>query len=205
MSAPEPAWRRLAPSFVAALIRGLGSTMRIETVNGEGIAERWRAGHANILAFWHGRQLMMARLPYGGRGVDILISRHRDGELISRAMRSFGFASVRGSTTRGGSAALKTLIRRAREGRDLVITPDGPKGPRQIAQPGVIYLAKATGLPIFPVTFGASKKKSWRRGTGSSFRTRLPAASFSGANRSGSRARPTPRSVRLGARLWSVL
>lgn len=204
MSAPEPAWRRLAPSFVAALIRGLASTMRIETVNGEGIAERWRAGHANILAFWHGRQLMMARLPYGGRGVDILISRHRDGELISRAMRSFGFSSVRGSTTRGGSVALKTLIRRARAGHDLVITPDGPKGPRQIAQPGVIHLAKATGLPIFPLTFGASKKKSSRRGTGFSFRTRSHAAFFSGANRSGSRARPTPRSVKRTAQLWSA-
>jgi lysophospholipid acyltransferase (LPLAT)-like uncharacterized protein len=194
----------VAPSLVAALIRGLERTMRIETVNGEGIAERWRAGHGNIIAFWHGRQLMMARVPYGGRGVDILISRHRDGELISRAMGSFGFSSVRGSTTRGGSVALKALIQRARAGHDLVITPDGPKGPRQIAQPGVIHLAKATGLPIFPMTFGASKKKSCRRGTASCFRTRSHAASFSGANRSGSRATPTPRSVRRAAPPWSA-
>jgi lysophospholipid acyltransferase (LPLAT)-like uncharacterized protein len=186
------------------LIRALARTMRIETVNGEAIAERWRAGHSAILAFWHGRQLMMARVPYGGRGVDILISRHRDGELISRAMRSFGFSSVRGSTTRGGAAALKALIQRARAGRDLVITPDGPKGPRQIAQPGVIHLARATGLPIFPVAFGASKKKSCRPGTAFSCRFRFRAASFSGVNRCRSRATRTTRSVRPAAPTWSA-
>lgn len=132
--------------------------MRIETVNREAIAKRWAAGEPNIIAFWHGRQLMLP-LAYGGCGLDILISRHRDGELISRAMRSFGFSAVRGSTTRGGAVALKRLIGRGRSGRDLAVTPDGPKGPRQVVQPGVIHLAKLTGLPIFPLTFSASKKK----------------------------------------------
>lgn len=158
MSAREPAWRRWAPPLAAAFIRGLGRTMRIETVNREAIAKRWAAGEPTIIAFWHGRQLMLP-LAYGGRGLDILISRHRDGELISRAMRSFGFSAVRGSTTRGGAVALKRLIGRGRGGRDLAVTPDGPKGPRQVVQPGVIHLAKLTGLPIFPLTFSASKKK----------------------------------------------
>jgi len=204
MSVREPFWRRLAPTLVAMLIRLLGKTMRMELVGGEAIAQRWREGRGSIVAFWHGRQLMMAQVPYGGRGVDILISRHRDGELISRAMRSFGYASVRGSTTRGGAVALKEMIQRARAGRDVVITPDGPKGPRHIAQPGVIQLAKATGLPIFPVTFGASKKKFCRRGTASSCRTRSRAAWCSGGNRFGFRGMPTTRSVRPAVWLWNA-
>ncbi|HET8761356.1 MAG TPA: DUF374 domain-containing protein, partial [Nitrospiria bacterium] len=154
MSAREPLWRRAAPPLVAALIRAIGRTMRIETINQAAIAERWREGQGNILAFWHGRQFLLP-LSYQGPGLDILISRHRDGELISRAMQSFGLSSVRGSTTRGGAVALRGLIRKGRAGRDLAVTPDGPKGPRGIAQPGVIALAKATGLPIFPLSFGA--------------------------------------------------
>ena len=81
----EAAWRRWAPSLVAALIRGVGKTLRIVTVNGEAVDARWRKGEAIIIAFWHGRQLMLP-LAYHGRGLSILISRHRDGELIARAM-----------------------------------------------------------------------------------------------------------------------
>ncbi len=203
MSLREAARRRLAPPLVASFIRALGRTMRIDAVHGEAVAARWREGRSSIIAFWHGRQLLLPLAPYGGRGLDILISRHRDGELISRAMRSFGFASVRGSTTRGGAAALKGLIERGRAGRDLAVTPDGPKGPRQVAQPGVILLAKTTGLPIVPVTFGASKKKFFRPGTASSSRRHSRAASSCSATRSGCRPRPTPRRARRIAPRWS--
>ncbi len=110
-----------------------------------------------ILAFWHGRQLMIP-LAYRGREIHILISRHRDGELISRIMSRFGYHSVRGSSTRGGTAALRQLIKLGRSGVDIAITPDGPKGPRYVAQPGVIQIAKVTGLPILPLTFSCSKK-----------------------------------------------
>jgi hypothetical protein len=204
MSLREIARRRLAPPLIAAFIRALGRTLRIDTVHGEAVAERWREGQASIVAFWHGRQLMLPLATYGGRGLDILISRHRDGELISRAMRSFGFSSVRGSTTRGGATALKELIERGRAGRDLAVTPDGPKGPRHVVQPGVIHLAKVTGLPIVPLTFGASKKKSLRPGTGFSSRTRSRAASFSGVSRSGYHVMPTTRNVRRSGAIWSA-
>lgn len=203
MSAREPLWRRAAPPVASALIRAIGRTMRIETINQAAIAERWREGQGNILAFWHGRQFLLP-LSYQGPGLDILISRHRDGELISRTMESFGLSSVRGSTTRGGAVALRSLIRKGRAGRDLAVTPDGPKGPRGIAQPGVIALAKATGLPIFPLTFGASKKKPSIPGTASWCRTRSRAGSLSGASRSGSVARRMPRRVRPGARNWNA-
>ncbi len=155
---------RLIPWLGYWVIRGIRSTMRIEVVNAEAPAAFWRNGKNCIIAFWHGRQLMMP-FAYKGKSASILISRHRDGELIARAVGYFGFRAARGSTTRGGAAALKQLIRSARAGDDLAVTPDGPRGPRQVVQLGVIELAKLTGLPIIPVTFGASKKKIFRAGT----------------------------------------
>jgi lysophospholipid acyltransferase (LPLAT)-like uncharacterized protein len=118
-----------------------------------------------ILAFWHSRLLMMPLL-CRKRRVKMLISRHRDGELISRAVRFFPIDSVRGSTTRGGVPALRKLVKALQKGSHVAITPDGPRGPRNRAQLGAILLAAGTGRPIVPVTFGASKKKvlkSWDR------------------------------------------
>ena len=139
--------------------------MRITVRGADTVENLYREGQHIILAFWHGRQLMIP-LAYHGREVHILISRHRDGELISRIMSRFGYHSVRGSSTRGGTAALRQLIKLGRSGVDIAITPDGPKGPRYVAQPGVIQIAKVTGLPILPLTFSCSKKKlfaSWDR------------------------------------------
>jgi lysophospholipid acyltransferase (LPLAT)-like uncharacterized protein len=146
------------------VIRGIRATMRIRFVNADAIRAAWKEDHNLIAAFWHGHQLMMP-FAYGGKRMTILISRHRDGEWIARAVRRFGFHAVRGSTTRGGSAALKRLVRSARAGDDLAVTPDGPRGPKHVAQPGVVQLAKLSGLPIYPVAFGASKKKFFSPGT----------------------------------------
>jgi lysophospholipid acyltransferase (LPLAT)-like uncharacterized protein len=94
----------------------------------------------------------------------MLISQHRDGEFIARAVNQFGVNPVRGSTTRGGLSALRGMIRFFRTGANLAITPDGPQGPKHVVQIGVIELARQTGAPILPVTYGASRKKvlgSW--------------------------------------------
>lgn len=155
----------LVPPIGAWLIRFLGKAVRIRTEGGDTVDELYRRGQHIILAFWHGRQLMIP-LGYRGAGSYILISQHHDGELIHRIVSRFGHRAVRGSTTRGGSTALRQLIRLGRSGVDLVVTPDGPKGPRQVVKIGVIQLAKATGLPIVPLTFSCSKKKvfaSWDR------------------------------------------
>jgi lysophospholipid acyltransferase (LPLAT)-like uncharacterized protein len=132
--------------------------MRIEVVNAESPGAFWTEGQNVIVAFWHGRQLMMP-FAYRGKKISILISRHRDGELIARTVSRFGFHAARGSTTRGGPAALKLLVRSARAGDDLAVTPDGPRGPNQVVQLGVVELAKLTQRPIIPLSFGASKKK----------------------------------------------
>ena len=158
-------WIKLsvAPPLAAHLIRLLGHTMRLSTVGGEAVDELYRQGRQIIIAFWHGRQLMMP-LAYRGQQASILISQHRDGEIIARIMGYFGFQSIRGSSTRGGLRATRQLLKAGRNGGDLVVTPDGPKGPACTVQSGVIYLAKATGLPIIPLTFACSKKKSLRVG-----------------------------------------
>jgi lysophospholipid acyltransferase (LPLAT)-like uncharacterized protein len=163
--------------------------MAIRTEGGEMIDDLYRHGRSIIIAFWHGRQLMMP-LAYRGRQAHILISQHRDGELIQRIVARFGFHAVRGSTTRGGAAALRRLIAVGRGGGDLVVTPDGPKGPRQIAQSGVVQLAKATGLPIVPLTFACSKKKSSAVGTAFCSRIRSAGGCSSGESRCGSRRTP---------------
>ncbi len=148
-----------------ATIRLLGKSMSLKSYGFEPVDRVYQEGRNIILAFWHGQQLMIP-LGYRGPHPEILISQHRDGELIYRIVKRFGFGAVRGSTTRGGQKALRQLIRLGRQGVDLVITPDGPKGPRHRVQPGVVALAKLTGLPIVPLAFACSKKKLFPVGTG---------------------------------------
>ena len=102
----------------------------------------------------------MTPLVYGGRGLKILISRHRDGELVTRTVRYFGLGTIRGSSTRGGIAGIKGLVRALQKGYDVAIAPDGPRGPRYKVQPGVIQVAKLSGRPIFPFTFSATPRKT---------------------------------------------
>ncbi len=139
-------------------IRFMEKSMRISYVNFDNIWKDWQDGKKCVLAFWHGR-LMMMPLMYKGSGITVLVSQHKDGELVSRTMKRFNIDSVRGSSTRGWFGGVKGLLKDARKGRDLAITPDGPKGPRYKAQIGIINIAKSTGLPIFPIAFSASKKK----------------------------------------------
>ena len=158
--------QNVVPPFGYSLIRVLGWTMRWSVQGSARIDQLYGEGKRMIIAFWHDQQLMMP-LAYRGSSAHILISQHRDGELIRRIVKGFGFGTVRGSTTRGGSIALRQLIRLGRAGEDLVVTPDGPKGPRHVVQNGVIYLAQVTGLPVVPLSFACSKKKSSRVGINS--------------------------------------
>ena len=166
------------PRIGAGIIRMLAHSMRLIVQGQEQVDALHSRGQPVIIAFWHAQQLMMP-LAYRGREAHILISQHRDGELISQIVARFGLRSVRGSSTRGGVLAMRELIRLGRSGVDVVVTPDGPKGPRQVAKLGVIQLAKATGLPIIPLAFSCSKKNFSRVGISS------PAVSFAGALPSG--------------------
>ena len=198
-------WVKLSvlPPIGAAVIRGLGRSMRIDSQGHEQLNALCRQGQHIILAFWHAQQLMVA-LELEGRGieVDVLISQHEDGEIIARIISRFGHRAVRGSSTRGGALALRELIRRGRTGADLVVTPDGPKGPRQVAKLGVIQLAKATRLPIVPLAFSCSKKNSLPAGTGSWFHTHGPEVSICGVRPFGFRRTPMNRHWRR--HVWSL-
>jgi len=137
----------------AAFIRLLHATLRVRHVDSEKIE---RLPHY-IIAFWHEHLAMMLHARYR-RPIRVLTSRSRDGQLITGAFAHYDVDVSRGSTTRGGTAALRDMIRSARAGSNVVFTPDGPKGPRRIAKDGVIWAAQATGLPIVPITFYAKKK-----------------------------------------------
>jgi lysophospholipid acyltransferase (LPLAT)-like uncharacterized protein len=189
------------PAIGYGTIRLLGHSIGIRVEGAQPVDALLAQGKRMIIAFWHAQQLMMP-LAYRGSEAYVLISRHGDGELIHRIVARFGLRSVRGSSTRGGTEALRELIRLGRSGVDLVITPDGPKGPPQIAKMGVVQLAKATGLPIVPLAFGCSKKNSSRVGTGSSCPIHSRAVSSYGARLSPSRRRPGPPNWSRNGSRW---
>jgi lysophospholipid acyltransferase (LPLAT)-like uncharacterized protein len=153
-------------SFLAAgFIRGLRATVRLRRHGDERIREWERTGTHFILAFWH-RHLLLMPYAYRGRKISVLISQSQDGELIARTVARLGIDSSRGSSSRGGIAGMRSLLRKAAEGWDIAFTPDGPRGPLREVQPGVILAAASTGLPILPVAIAASRAKllrSWDR------------------------------------------
>jgi lysophospholipid acyltransferase (LPLAT)-like uncharacterized protein len=147
------------------LIRALAGTWRMETVNGEELAEARRSGRRVIFALWHG-ELLPLLWHQRGENVAIVISDHRDGEIIARVAESLGYATVRGSSSRGGSRALIGLMREIDAGRDGAITPDGPRGPARVFAPGAAVAAQRTGALIAPIRAAAShawRLKSWDR------------------------------------------
>jgi lysophospholipid acyltransferase (LPLAT)-like uncharacterized protein len=131
------------------LVRRLGSTLDYHfryaepAVNPE-VARR--LGKRYIYAFFHEVMLFPAHY-WAWPEMHILISDHRDGELITQVIKRLGFGVVRGSTTRGGTRALREMTLRIDSG-NLCVTPDGPRGPRRHVHQGLAYLASRTGLPI---------------------------------------------------------
>jgi lysophospholipid acyltransferase (LPLAT)-like uncharacterized protein len=156
---------RFIPFFAALFIRALHATLRVRYINFEILESFHRSGGHYIIAFWHCHILMMLYCRFE-RPACVMISQHRDGELIARTIERFDVGTARGSSTRGGFAALREMIRIAATGTSLGITPDGPRGPRCVAQVGVVTAAQMTGFPVIPVAFIAEHKRrlrSWDR------------------------------------------
>ncbi len=149
----------LIHSFICLLFR----TMRVTRVGAEifqGFIDR---GEGFISPFWHGRMLFMP-FAYPGECMNVLISSHRDGEIIANVMKRFGFGLVRGSSRRGGYGAMREMLQLLKSDMHLGITPDGPKGPAESLKPGVAELARLTGKAVIPITFSASsafRATSW--------------------------------------------
>ena len=153
----------VVPVVASWLVRVMAVTLRVKRVNFDFYQGMTEKNKPVIFAFWHGRMLMMAT-EYRGRGLTVLASQHRDGEMVARFVKRFGIKTVRGSSSKGGATALKGLLKAVKDGRDIGIIPDGPRGPARVAQSGAVQVAKLTGLPLIPVGFGARKKKLYLAG-----------------------------------------
>ena len=158
--------RRLLCRLVALYIRFVYRTNRW-TIGGGDIPERLRHdGRGFILAFWHGRLLMIPMAWRRLAPMHMLISAHRDGRIIADAVSHFGVDSIAGSSRRGGSSAMRAMLRRLDAGDCVGITPDGPRGPAMCASTGIVNLARLAGAPIVPIVFATSRRrvlKSWDR------------------------------------------
>ncbi len=163
---------RLPPSFLGWLIAGLVKVI--------GLTLRWRvddrAGmltsppdHPVIWCFWHNRLLMVPLIYWKvlrHRPAGFLTSPSGDGEIVARIMARFGLTAVRGSSNKRPVASLRELIIESQSGRDMGLTPDGPRGPRYVLKAGVILLAQKTGQPVFPVHIRPRRfwqMKTWDR------------------------------------------
>ncbi len=160
----------LGPSLAYWTIRILSATMRFSEVNSEIPRSFMEKGVLAIGAFWHGRLLMMPCLEKlykdHRRKMSFLVSSHRDGQIIGKAVERFGHRAILGSSTRRGFSAFQQMIKAQKDGYDVIVVPDGPKGPRQEVQIGIMQLAKLTGSPIVPVSFSASRRRifnTWDR------------------------------------------
>ena len=166
---PLSASDRLKASFIGAagypVIAALCRTLTYRVEGGGHFDAIVAAGHQPILALWHGR--ILAGLHYfRDRGVVVMTSRNFDGEWIAAILTRFGFATARGSTSRGAARALVQLRRALTARRAVAFTVDGPRGPARVAQPGALWLAGATGHPVLPFHIEAERfweASSWDR------------------------------------------
>jgi len=146
--------------FAPWILRLVALTWRVQRT-GEAGRELLASERPWIVAMWHGRMLcLMPMRLHKGRGIHVLVSPSDDGSLAAKALRSFRFRAIRGSLSRGGASALRTMRELMDGGGQLVVTPDGPRGPRHSMNVGIAWLARATGSPILPV--GVAVDRAWR-------------------------------------------
>ncbi len=164
---------KISPKFLGKLawfvVKLIGKTLSIEKLGLENLTPD--KDNSVIYVSWHGR-LFFPMLCIKDMGVTVLVSEHRDGEIITVASESAGYNTVRGSTTHGGVKALAKIIKLVKKGAYIGLTPDGPKGPRWHFQPGAIFVAAKTGAPIIPL--GGSSKNAYYFKSWDSFQLPLP-------------------------------
>ena len=161
--------KRLEAATIAAIgyrvAATLGATLRWRTEGLEHYDTIVRSGHQPVMAFWHGR-ILPATIYFRRRGIVVITSENFDGEWIAGIIERFGYGTARGSTSRGGRRALLQLVREMSAGNPAGFTVDGPRGPARVAQPGAVWLAKATGNPVLPFHLEADRHwtmNSWDR------------------------------------------
>jgi lysophospholipid acyltransferase (LPLAT)-like uncharacterized protein len=158
---PSQQRRTLLSLFGSILIRLLGSTWRVEWKGEDHIERARRLSGQVIFAFWHGRLLVLS-YTHRHREIQVLASEHSDGDLMGRTIRWLGFGHLKGSSTRGGARAFRDLSRVLRDGLDVGLTVDGPRGPRGSVQQGAIELSRMTGSAVVPISNTARPRRLFR-------------------------------------------
>jgi lysophospholipid acyltransferase (LPLAT)-like uncharacterized protein len=159
---------RLLALTGATILKTLFLTLRLRIEDRSGVLKE-NGGAPVIVCFWHNRILGITfafdRIyPEKRGGVTVLTSPSNDGEILAQLVGAFDMKAVRGSSSRRGSRALLELVKLIRGGRDIAITPDGPRGPRYSLGPGIILLAQTTGARILPAHASFSRcvrMKTW--------------------------------------------
>lgn len=165
--------QRLLPRLLATWLRLVIRTNRW-TLDGETHFSPHGAGAPAVFGFWHeflpsipALAVIARRVPgYRATPIYTLVSQHRDGRQIGEIVRRFGIEPVLGSSSKGGFSALRELSRLLRDGALIGMTPDGPRGPRRRAAPGIAQLAALTGAPVLPCAALTSRRivlRSWDR------------------------------------------
>jgi len=165
MKLSHPAAIKSAALLLSAVLRTWAGTLSAHTLFDDPTSDPAVTEPAKIYLFWHEMMVLPACLFVRRARVSVLISKHRDGELVAQAIHYLGGNTVRGSTNKHGMTAMRELMRRGKLGH-LAITPDGPRGPRRVIQPGAIYLASRGQMPIVPCGFAFGNNwrvKSWDR------------------------------------------
>jgi len=149
----------LTVRFGSVIIRALALTWRYRITNAAPWRELRLRREPFIFAFWHGTMLPLV-WTHRGEGVPVVISEHRDGEIIARIVEKFGFRTIRGSSSRGAARALIAIVRELERGGEVAVTPDGPRGPARRFASGALVAAQRVGVPIVGV--GVVASSAWR-------------------------------------------
>lgn len=152
---------RLLSFLIDHGVRFICATLRMRYINDEDTARVIAESGGGIFVTWHGRTLIPVNR-FRNRGYWALISLSRDGDLQAENFRRFGFRIIRGSTGRRGVAATREVLAALEAGGSLAFTPDGPRGPSQKVQPGVVYFAQRSGKPIIPTGISAWPRRNLR-------------------------------------------
>jgi len=169
-SSPLKRWEAAAIPIVGQpILSMLNGTLKWRDEGLEHLDNVVRGGRQPIMAFWHGR-IFHATVRFQRRGIVVMISENFDGEWIAGLIERFGYGTARGSTSRGGLRALLQLKRELAAGKPAGFALDGPRGPARVAQPGALWLAKATGNPVIP--FHLEADRFWTLGSWD--RTQIP-------------------------------
>ena len=145
--------------IAASYIRFVYVTSRWKVVGGDIPKKFWDQEKKFLLCFWHGRLLMMPYCWDMTKPIHMMISMHSDGRFLSETVSRFGIKTILGSTSKGGSAALRAMVKTVKNGDYVGLTPDGPRGPRMRAQEGIVTIARLANVPIIPIGYASTRSR----------------------------------------------